>query len=124
MTNFAEAGYGQVRQQTADPRSVEQQLLLQIATDLETADQKSVEGYKAFATNVKRNMDLWMAFATDVSNPDNPLPQELKEGIVKITAFVISQTPQVLKGDADVTPLITVNRNIAAGLRNAQKAAA
>lgn len=120
----AEAGYGQIRRQTSSPVSAESQLLLQIAADLEACDRSSVEGYKVLAKAVKKNTDLWTAFVADIAIPENPLPAELKDGIVKLAAFSIAYGVRVLSNSADPAPLANVNRTVAAGLREQQQVAA
>lgn len=124
MSFSPEAGYGQVRQQTASPRSVEQKLLLQIASDLETCDPKTVDGYKALAVAINKNTDLWTVFATDLASPENQFPDELKQSLVKLAAFALAHGAKVLKGDESVAPLVNVNRAVASGLRQSAQEAA
>jgi hypothetical protein len=62
------------------------------------------------------NSAAWSTFATDVALPENPLPDALKARIVSLYLWVERHTRQVVKGGAQVTPLVDVNKAIMAGL--------
>lgn len=123
MSSHAENGYGQVRRQTASPRSIEQQLLRIIAAEIEAADPETPEGYRALATAITRNNDLWTAFATDLASRDNPIDPELKGNLLKLAAFSLSFAMKVLRGEEDRMQLVDINRTVAGGLGSVAEAA-
>ena len=65
------------------------------------------------------NRRLWTIFATSATAEDNPLPNAIKQSIGNLGLFIFKQTmtlesePQPEK----LTSLISINREIAAGLR-------
>jgi flagellar protein FlaF len=65
------------------------------------------------------NRKLWTVLVSSVTRPENPLPPEIKQNIANLGLFIFNHT---LRLTADPNParlgiLITVNREIAAGLR-------
>lgn len=65
------------------------------------------------------NRKLWTVFVTSIARDDNPLPQEVKNNIGSLGVFVLGQTTEALvkPSPEKLAPLISINRNIAAGLR-------
>lgn len=124
MVPSAESGYAQVKRQMQSPRATEYQILMNLASEIECSDPKTLDGYKRLAAAVKKNTDLWTIFVTDLSKPENPLPTELKDGLIKLAAFSIAHGSKVLGGKADKEALVNVNRSVAEGLREAAQAAA
>lgn len=72
---------------------------------------------RAASDAVHRNTLLWSTLATDLSQPGNALPDDLKAGLLSLAIFSIRHGLRVAAGDAGLQPLIDVNGNIMAGLR-------
>ena len=111
--------YGKIAKQTVDPRELEADLLLKAAARLQAIrdswDSKRIELDDALLYNRK----LWSIFVTSVTNPANPLPANIRENVANLGLFVFNQTLTTL---IDPRPellgsLISVNRELAAGLR-------
>jgi flagellar protein FlaF len=107
-----------VAKQTANPREREADLLLDAAAKLQMIrdgwDSKHVELDAALLYNRK----LWSNFVTSATNPENPLPANVRQNVANIGLFVFKHTLAVL---ADRKPerlgaLIDINRQLAAGL--------
>jgi flagellar biosynthesis activator protein FlaF len=118
MQNAAHA-YGKVAKQTAAPRELEASLLLRAAARLQAIrdswDSKQSELEPALTFNRK----LWSIFVSSVTREDNPLPAEIRQNIANLGLFVINRT---LTFGSDRRPerlgsLISINREVAAGLR-------
>jgi flagellar protein FlaF len=64
------------------------------------------------------NLKLWGMLATDISDPANPLPPELKQNLLNLFAFVDKHTAALMlqRIPEKVQILISINRNIAQGL--------
>jgi flagellar protein FlaF len=116
--HHAAKAYGTVAKQTANPRELEADLLLDAAAKLQTIrdgwDANSAELNAALLYNRK----LWSIFVTSVTSPENPLPITVRQNVASIGLFVFKQTMTVL---ADPKPdnlrsLININRELAAGL--------
>jgi flagellar biosynthesis activator protein FlaF len=117
MQNAAEA-YGQVAKQTASPRNLEANLLLQAASRLQAV--RDADGGRGADLNgaLLFNRRLWSMFLTTVTNPENPLPAAIRQNVANLGLFVMNQT---LNLTADPKPerlrlLIDINREVAAGL--------
>jgi flagellar protein FlaF len=111
--------YGKVAKQSVAPRELEADLLLRAAARLQAIrdswDSKRVELDDALLYNRK----LWSIFVTSVTHPSNPLPANVRENVANLGVFVFNHTLTTL---IDPKPemlgsLISVNRQLAAGLR-------
>lgn len=118
MSNeHASAQYRQPGQQGGSPRETEGRALLEAARRLANAQQTPIDRDKLLET-VRLNWRLWTIFQSEASSPDSPLPNDIKENVIKLCNFVDKHTVQILS-DADpekLDVLININRNIAAGL--------
>ena len=119
MQNSAALAYQQVGKQTVSPRVLEANLLSRAATQLQIVrddwDNKSSDLSAALLFNRK----LWNIFVTSVTGDQSQLPTALRENIANLGIFVMKQTlsaqqrPEAQKLDV----LISINRELAAGLR-------
>ncbi len=66
---------------------------------------------------VHRNNELWTLLATDLANPGNALPDEVKAGLLSLAAFSLRHGSSVMAGNATTDALIEVNLSILRGLR-------
>ncbi len=65
------------------------------------------------------NRKLWTVLVTSATSKDSQLPQDVKNNLASLAVFIFKHTLTVLS-DANpdkLTTLITINRNIAEGLR-------
>jgi flagellar protein FlaF len=64
------------------------------------------------------NRKLWTLFLTEALSDESPQPLDVRQKIVNISVFVLTQTLalQVSPQREHIKPLIEINRNIAAGL--------
>lgn len=68
---------------------------------------------------VKFNQKVWSFFQAELSDPENPLPKNLRQDILNLSLFVDKRLFEVLANpDRDkLTIVIDIDFNIAAGLR-------
>lgn len=117
MQSAAQA-YATTANKTASPRELEANLLLRAASRLqavrEAGDGRDNELDDALVFNRK----LWSVFLTSVTETDNPLPAEIRQNIVNLGVFVLSRTLAMAtdRNANQLAPLITINREVAAGL--------
>lgn len=78
---------------------------------------KGPRDFPALAAAIAENRRLWTLLAVDVADKDNALPQTLRASIFYLAEFTESHSRQVLKGEADLIPLIEINSAIMKGLR-------
>jgi flagellar protein FlaF len=118
MHSAAQA-YGNVARQTASGRDLEADLLLRAASRLQAIhdawDNKKSELTEALLYNRK----LWSIFMNDVTGPDHPLPVEVRQNVANLGMFVMHQTLSVTADPKpeNLSSLININRQLAAGLR-------
>jgi flagellar protein FlaF len=61
---------------------------------------------------------LWSIFLTDLNDPDNALPEQMRAGIISIGIWMNKEIDRVRAGTAsDMTPIIEINEIIRDGLR-------
>ena len=70
---------------------------------------------------LKFNHRIWSIFQAELSKDDNPLPNEIKVNLLRLSAFIDKRLFEIM---AEPHPeklniVIDINNNIAAGLRNA-----
>jgi flagellar protein FlaF len=70
---------------------------------------------------LKFNQRIWSIFQAELSKDDNPMPNEIKVNLLRLSAFIDKRLFEVM---AEPQPeklkiVIDINNNIAAGLRNA-----
>ncbi|MCF8481674.1 MAG: flagellar biosynthesis regulator FlaF [Rhodospirillum sp.] len=110
--------YQQNQKANLTPREVEAMAFTKAAVMMEDARNK--EGDKeALSQALRFNHLLWTIIQADITEPSNSLPPELKANIMSLSLFVDKQTTSILRSrDAsEVEILITINRNLASGLR-------
>ncbi len=68
---------------------------------------------------VKFNQKVWSFFQAELSDPDNPLPKNLREDILNLSIFIDKRLFEVLAypNPDKLTIIIDINFNIASGLR-------
>jgi len=113
----ASTKYRQPGQQGGSPRETEGRALMEAARRL-AALKVNPGDPTAFADTVRLNWRLWTIFQSELSEPDNAIPQNLRANMLTLCNFVDKRTVEIL---ADPQPrmldaLININRNVAAGL--------
>ena len=114
----ATRAYGAIANQTASPRELEADLLLNAAARLQAIRDGWADRNPELDAALLFNRKLWSIFVTSATSPENPLPASLRQNVANLGIFVFKQTLTVL---ADPKPenlgsLININRELAAGL--------
>ncbi len=119
MTNLAAAqiGYANAHAPTRSPTAIEYDILARITRRLKLSAEKGPSDFPALASALHDNKRLWNAFAIDVSDPTNKLPDSLRARLFYLAEFTHTHTRAVLARKAEVAPLIEVNLAILGGLR-------
>jgi len=65
------------------------------------------------------NRKLWTILTASITAPDHPLPTEVRQNVATLGLFVLRRTMSMLANPRpdDLTSLIGINRELAAGLR-------
>lgn len=120
--HHAAQAYGAVAKQIASPRDLEASLLLKAASRLQAAHDSWDTQKSVLDDALRFNRKLWTLFLNTVTNSDNPLPTEIRQNIANLGIFVLNQTMSItIKPERERLPsLISINREIAAGLRGSR----
>ncbi len=67
---------------------------------------------------LRYNQSVWTVLQTEIAKPENPLPLEMKNNLLNLSLFIDKKTFEALADPAPekLTPLMSINANIAAGL--------
>jgi flagellar protein FlaF len=115
----AASAYSKVAQAIQSPRELEAAILMKAATKLQ-AIREDWDGRRAELDEALTfNRKLWTVLVSSVTDADNPLPQAIKNNIANLAIFIFERTITVMTEPAPekLGALITINREIAAGLR-------
>lgn len=109
---------------TETAQETEAAVLEKAAFALETA-QRTPEDLEVFEKALQFNQLVWTSIQSVLDN-DNQLPVEIVANLMSLSIFIDKQVAKALYSeDRDLlTSIITINRNIAAGLRDAARLAA
>lgn len=109
--------YGSALSPAKDPRAAESAVLARItARMLSAADARDRGSFPQLAAALNDNRRFWTAAAADLAGDGNGLPAELRAGLISLAGFVGRHTSQVLSGEADLDPLVEINRAVIQGL--------
>ncbi|MDP6342162.1 MAG: flagellar biosynthesis regulator FlaF [Alphaproteobacteria bacterium] len=99
---------------TEDPRRTEYRLFAQVTRAL--LESQNEDARSGLAKAIHWNRRLWLALQADCASDSNVLPEETRAGIISLSIWVDKHSRKVLRGEANVNPLIDVNRSIMEGL--------
>jgi len=118
MQNAAQA-YGAVAKQIANPRELEADLLLKAAARLQGIHDAWDQKRRELDDALLYNRRLWSIFLTSVTSNDHQLPLAIRQNVANLGLFVMNHTLAVMREPKreQVNPLISINRELAAGLR-------
>lgn len=120
MQQSAAAAYGKTTQATVQPRELEAHLLMKSAAQLQTIHDNWDDLNETVNDALLYNRRLWAVFLDAVTAEDSPLPKPIAQNIANLGFFVFNHTLKVqLKPEAEkLRTLISINKEIAAGLRS------
>lgn len=119
---IAGAKYQRTMLSTSSPRAIESEALARVSAELRRAYGARAENHPAYIAALSRNLALWTQFAADVSSRGNPLPDDLRAGVIRLAAFVRAETLRLQRSrsESGVAALLEINANVSAGLRQSQ----
>lgn len=97
-------------------RSAEHQLFSDVTTRLRRAADRLPSAFPAFAEAIHANRAVWTHLAAQVADDDNALSEDLRARIFYLAEFTAFHSRKVLKGNADIAPLIEINTAMMRGL--------
>jgi len=92
---------------------------MKAATRLEGIRQDWTARAKDLDDALTYNRKLWTILVSSVTRPENPLPPAIKQNIANLGLFIFNHTLRLASDPAPerLAILVTINREIAAGLR-------
>ena len=114
---LARTAYSDATAPIRTERSTEYQIFARITHRLSNASSENIEGFIDLAEAIHDNRRLWTILASDVSDKDNGLSQQLRAQIFYLAEFTEIHSRKVLAKEASVDALIEVNTAIMRGLR-------
>ena len=113
--------YKSVDRATMSGREIEAEVLTQAALKLKNcqADWDNPDRNKRLDDALKYNQLIWSVFQGDLTMEDNPLPRQLKQNLLTLSAFIDKQIFETMAypSPEKLNVIIDINSNIAAGLR-------
>ncbi|VVT16006.1 Flagellar biosynthesis regulatory protein FlaF [Roseovarius sp. EC-HK134] len=115
-TRLAQSAYRDQSRSVRTDRGLEYDAFARITQRLVHAAGQDPRDIANLAAALHDNRRLWTILATDVADPQNPLPQSLRAQVVYLAQFCHHHSSAVLNANASLQPLIDINTAIMRGL--------
>ena len=118
--------YESVNKQTMSGRELEAEILNTAALKLmncqENWDADDID--EKLKEALEYNQQIWSILQGELIKPDHPLPRQIRHNLLALSAFIDKRVFEILAfpSPEKLTIVIDINRNIAAGLRQAASA--
>lgn len=127
LQNPVEA-YSSIQKESLSPRDLEASVLMRAAMVLKQVQENwdSPDRDQKLMEAIGYNQKVWSFFQAELSDPENPLPANIKQDILNLSLFIDKRLIEVLASPdpRKLTIVIDINSNIAAGLRSSPSEAA
>jgi len=116
-----------VQETTTAGRDLEAHVLTRAARKLAEGVRQWQDGHGSGRENLsealRNNQRLWTVFQSELADPDNPLPAEMKEYLLNLSLFVDKRTFEMMENPdpEKIKILIDINMNLAAGLQGSER---
>lgn len=120
MYNQAASAYQKMSQVGVNPRDLEATLLMKAAGKLQgLMDDWDNVSKEAITEHLTYNRRLWTFLLAAVNEESNPLPDAIKVNVTNLGVFIMNQTLDAMTSPNPqrLASLISINRNLAEGLR-------
>jgi len=117
--NHAAKAYANTAKEVASPRELEASLLLKAAARLQAVHDSWQGKPRGLNDALMYNRRLWTVLIDALVRPDNKLPAQTRENLIKLGAFVMGETFSLMTKPQPrhIKNIVKINRGIAAGLR-------
>lgn len=119
MHNAVRHAYSRRQADALSGRALEAAILEKCACDMHALARRGSASPTELLKAVERHREMWSLYLTSTSDPDCPLPEDLKINIGQLAVFMEAQMRKAI-ATQDVQalePMIFINRHLAAGLR-------
>ncbi len=99
------------------PRSIEYDLFARVTKRLTAAWLARGKDFSGLVRALHDNTTMWRTLASDVAEPDNGLPKQLRARLFYLYEFTAQHSPKILDDQASVEVLVDINTAVMRGLR-------
>lgn len=117
MTFQSPIAYARRETPARSQRAIEYDLIAQVTQRLRSAWANRGTDFPALARALTENQQLWSTLASDVAQPGNGLPAELRARLFYLYEFTAQHSRAVLDDRASVAVLTDINTAVMRGLR-------
>jgi len=121
MSTTAVNAYTTMQKEHLSGRELEASVLTRAGLMLKTVQEnwQAPDHEQKLLEAIKFNQKVWSFFQAELSDPDNPMPKNLREDILNLSIFIDKRLFEVMANpDKDKLQIvIDIDFNIAAGLR-------
>jgi flagellar protein FlaF len=114
--------YSSIQKESMTQRDLEASVLTRAAVMLKQAQDNwdSPERDAKLMEAISYNQKIWSFFQAELSAPENPLPANIKQDILNLSLFIDKRLIEMLAAPdpKKLSIVISVNNNLAAGLRS------
>jgi flagellar protein FlaF len=120
--NNALNAYKSVEKTTVSGRGTEARVLTEAALKLRSCQKKWNDDNRRELLDeaLNYNQRIWTIFQTELGKIDNPLPDNIKLDLLRLSSFIDKRIFEIMAcpDREKLNIIIKINENIAAGLRN------
>ena len=113
--------YKSVQKTTMSDREIEASVLTKAAMKLKACQDRwdAADRAETLDEALRFNQLMWSIFQVELARPENPLPKQIKENILSLSAFIDKRIFDVMAYPAPekLDIIININMNLSAGLR-------
>ena len=121
MNQASVAAYTTMQKEHLSGRELEASVLTRAGLMLKAVQEnwQSPDREQKLLEAIKFNQKVWSFFQAELSDPDNPLPKNLREDILNLSIFIDKRLFEVMASPdrEKLQIVIDIDFNIAAGLR-------
>lgn len=117
--SLAAKAYGRVSQNSLGGKELESAVLLRAAFRLQAVRDDWEARRHELDDALTNNRKLWTVLVASATGPESALPRDLRQNIANLGVFIFNHTIRAMAEPAPerLDVLVSINRNIAAGLR-------
>lgn len=112
--------YQNINKENMSPRELEASILTKAGAMLKRCQENWTDAVRDMKLDdaLKFNQKVWSFFQAELTDPENPLPLELKSNILNLSIFIDKSIYDIMAypEPEKLTTIIDINLNLAAGL--------
>lgn len=112
---MAQRAYAPTAAPTRSERSIEYDVIARITFRLKSAIEKG--DFQTLLEALHENRKLWRTLGSNVADPSNLLPEDLRARILYLSEFTDHHTSKVIRKETNAVPLLEINTAILRGLK-------